>query len=298
MADEITNPEGGAEAFTPEEQAAIQKGQEGLSEVDPNVVPERGPQRPANIPEKFWKDGKVDTDAMAASYAALEAKMGSGEDEQAPAGTEGQQQEAPAARADGKIEKVETPTEPEDATSPVTDAMEAARTEWAEGGELSEDSYSKLEAAGIPKSVVDLYLEGIKATTAKTMESIHGYVGGEDSYNSMLQWAAKSLNDAEIEAYNAALDDPALRENAVLGLNARFTRARPSEGKLVTPNDSGTAAADVFQNRDELIAAQKDARYKTDASYRQGVVDKLARSQRVGFQAFDRPRFRAKVLSN
>lgn len=35
-------------------------------------------ERPANIPEQFWKDGGVDTDAMAKAYSDLRAKMDSG----------------------------------------------------------------------------------------------------------------------------------------------------------------------------------------------------------------------------
>jgi hypothetical protein len=39
---------------------------------------EQPAERPANIPEQFWKDGSVDTDAMAKAYSDLRSKMDSG----------------------------------------------------------------------------------------------------------------------------------------------------------------------------------------------------------------------------
>ncbi|MBF7012537.1 hypothetical protein QUC32_23090 [Novosphingobium resinovorum] len=280
------------------ELAAVEVGQRGFSEPENvNVIPPSGPQRPEWCPEQFWKDGKADTEGLAKSYAELRSKMDSKPadtpaDPAAPASPEA------APRPDGKIEKVEAPAEPvAPPAAPLTTAMDAARDEWAESGELSDESFASLEAAGLPRPIVELYLDGLKANAEKLMGEIHGYAGGTDAYNAMVQWAGQKLSAEEIEAYNTALDNPALRETAVIGLQAKYTRAVPSEGSLVIPNDGGAAASDVFRSRDELVAAQKDPRYSTDAAYRQTVVDKLARSQGGGFQAFSRPMFEQQVYS-
>ena len=45
--------------------------QEILEEVPQEEVPQA--ERPEHIPEKFWKDGKVDSDEMAKSYTQLES---------------------------------------------------------------------------------------------------------------------------------------------------------------------------------------------------------------------------------
>src|SRR3546814_7668755 len=37
-----------------------------------NTPPPSGAERPDHIPEKFWKDGQVDIEAMAKSYSELE----------------------------------------------------------------------------------------------------------------------------------------------------------------------------------------------------------------------------------
>lgn len=281
------------------EQAAVEVGQRGFSEPENvNVIPPSGPQRPEYVPEQFWKDGKVDAEGLARSYSELRSKMDTKPaDPPADPAAAAADPNAPA-RQDGKIEKQPDPVEPK-AGEPtaLTTAMEEARNLWAETGELTDEAFSSLEAAGLPRPIVELYLDGLKANSEKLMGEIHGYAGGQETYESMIQWAGSKLSPAEIEAYNDALDNPALRETAVAGLHAKYTRAVPSEGKLVTVNDGGSAASDVFQNRDELVAAQKDPRYQTDASYRQSVVEKLQRSQGAGFQAFARPMFERQVIS-
>lgn len=283
-----------AEALGPDGAAAIEKAQEGLTQPNPNVPAPTGPQKPEWVPEKFWKDGKVDTEGLAKSYSALETKLGSGQPQEQG---EQQQQQADPARADGKIEKKDGEEE-QAQPSPLTDAMERARDEWATTHEVSEDARKALEDAGIPSAILDLYLEGLRAQTEKVVGEIHSIAGGEDAYNAMVGWAARALPEAEIDAFNDALDNPALREAAILGLQAKFAKANPSEGKLVIPNDGGAAPGDVFSNKDELIAAQKDPRYQTDATYRQSVMEKLQRSQRSGFKLVERPMFERQILSN
>lgn len=290
-----TSTEDNTPALTPEELASVEVGQRGFAEpTNVNTPAESGPQRPDWCPEQFWKDGSVDNEGLAKSYASLRSKMDS-----KPADTPSAEEAAAAARPDGKIDPAaEATAEETSAPAPVTAAMDAAAAEWAETQELSEDTYASLEAAGLPKQIVDLYLDGLRASSEKMLGEIHSFVGGADAYNSMTQWAAANLSEAEIQAYNEALDNPALRETAVVGLHAKFSRAIPSEGNLVIPNDGGAVSSDVFQSRDELVAAQKDPRYGTDPAYRKSVMDKLARSQGGGFTAFERPMFGRQVISN
>lgn len=290
----------GAPQFTPEEQAAIEKGQQGLSPVDPNVVPPSGPQRPEWVPEQFWKDGQVDSEGLARSYAELRSKMDGKPAGTTPANETGAKPAAEGQRADGKIEKAEEGEgkEGEGQPAPLTAAMEAASAEWAESQEVSEDTRAALEAAGIPAPILDLYLEGLKAQTEKVVGEIHTIAGGEEAYKAMTSWAARSLSAEQIEAFNSALDNPAAREQAILGLQAQFQKANPTEGKLVIPTDGSAASGDVFASKDELVAAQRDPKYATDPVYRQSVMDKLARSQRGGFSLVDRPMFERTVISN
>jgi hypothetical protein len=295
---EATETPGGVPAIelNPQEQAAVLKGQEGF--VEPTGVNERpaeGPQRPDWCPEQFFKDGKVDNEGLAKSYAELRSKM-DGKSPEAPKADEAPGE--PPVDATGKIKADEKKEGEEEAPSPLTSAMDTARSEWAEKQEVSEETVAALEAAGIPKDVFNLYLEGLKAQTAQLVTQIHEIAGGKDTYEAATAWAAKSLKPEDIEAFNAALDNPAARETAIIGLVARYQKAVPSEGSIVTPNDTPPAGSDVFASRDELVAAQKDPRYASDPKYRQEVADKLSRSQAGGFQAFARPQFERQILSH
>nr|WP_294850044.1 hypothetical protein [uncultured Sphingomonas sp.] len=285
------------------DQASIEVGQRGLSEPTNDFTPApAGPQRPEYIPEKFWKDGKADLEGLAKSYAELErARSNPQTPAEAPAA------EAPAAevKPDGKIEKTQAEAEAaaaaEAAANPngaLATAMETARTEWADKQEVSEENIAALEAAGIPREVFNLYIEGVKAQQAAAYTAIHSYVDGEENYKLMAGWAGQNLSDAELDAFNAALDNPEGRENAVRGLYARYTAARPSEGTMITPAGTPSAAGDTYTDRDQMIRDQRDPRYATDPAFRQGVMEKLQRSQRNGFSVVPRSLFEKQVLSN
>lgn len=262
-----------AEGLTPAEQASVEKGQQGLQEVQIATGAPAHP-RPDHVPEQFWnaETGKADYEGLAKSYAELRAKMDAPkEPTPAPAS------DAPKPDASGKIVKPETP-----AAAPLQTAISAAQTQFAETGEVTEDTVAALEAAGLPKEIFAVYLDGVKALQEKTLSAIHGFAGGEQQYNDMVAWAAANANDAEIEAFNTALENPASRQMAVEGMYARFTAARPSEGNLLTPAGTPAGAGDTYASRDQLTADMKNPKYQTDAAFRAEVQSKLARSQNVG----------------
>lgn len=293
MAEATEQPAGEQPNLNPAEQAAVEVGRRGFAEpAGVNERPAEGPQRPEWCPEQFFKDGKVDQEGLAKSYGELRTKMDAKPAEEAPVKAE----ETPAVDATGKI-KPEEKVEEEAQANPLTTAVETARSEWADKQEVSEETVAALEAAGIPKDIFSLYLEGLKAQTTVLVNQIHEIAGGKETYEAATAWAAKNLKADDIEAFNANLDNPAARETAIIGLVARYQKAVPSEGRQVIPTDTPAAGSDVFNSRDELIAAQKDPRYSSDPAYRQSVADKLVRSQAGGFQAFARPTFERQVLT-
>lgn len=263
--------------LNPAEVAAVEKAKTGLSPVDPlnPPAPTSAVQRPDSVPEKFWDavKGVVNTDALLKSYGELE-KGRSGAQAETPA------EETPAeVPADGKIVKEEPKVEAE--APPLADVISTFRTEWETSGDVSGETADKLEAAGISKEMQSIYLAGIQALQSKAQTEAHGFVGGEQNYADMVAWAAKTLGDAEIDAFNASLDNPALRETAIRGLHAKFSQAVPSEGKMIGKTTTASSG-EVYTNRDQLLADQKDARYGSDPVFRQGVVEKLQRSQAAG----------------
>lgn len=281
--------------LTPEEQASVEKGKQGLSPIEnPLAKPEAAPQRPEGVPEKFWnaEKGEVNTEALLKSYSELERTRTQPQTPETPAAPEGEP--AGVVNDAGKITKPEAP-----AASPLTDIITAAQSEYASNREVSEDTVNKLAEAGIPKEIFDLYLKGVQAQEAATTAAVYAVVGGEDQYKAMAGWAAEKLSDAELEAFNAALDNEALRENAVRGLYARYAESKPNEGQLLAPNgDLSAPSGDVYQSRDQLIADQKTDLYNTSEAERKRVMDKLSRSQRAGFKLTARPLFERQVFSS
>lgn len=295
---------GNTPALSPAEQASVAVGQRGFSEPTNDFTPApSGPQRPDYIPEKFWKDGKADLEGLAKSYAELERGRSApaADPAAAPAAAPAAPAAAPAAaptNADGTIAPAPAAPEAPAADSPLAAAIATAATEYATAQEFTPETSKALADAGIPVEIQGIYLQGLKAQADAALTAIHGYVGGEQTYGEMANWARQNLSDAELDAYNDAIGNPQLRENAVRGLHARFAQVRPSEGNLVAPSGGNATAGDVYTDRAQLIADQRNPLYQTDAAFRQKVMDKLVRSQATGFQLVKRPMFERQIISS
>jgi hypothetical protein len=194
--------------------------------------------------------------------------------------------------ADGKIPDVPTPDEPKaEEEAPAADADDALKgtglelatfeNEFAETGALSTESYEALEKAGIPKAVVDQYIEGQKAIAANQTAEAHALVGGADNYKSMVSWAANTLGADEKAAFNSAVDKGgADAKLAIAGLNAQFRATQGSNPSLL--NGFAPAGGDAvvgYRSTAELTTAMSDPRYAKDPAYRKDVEAKLAASK-------------------
>ena len=268
-------------SLRPEEQEALKVAREGLPVKDPHAKPDGKPQRPEGVPEKFWdaEKGEVRVDAMAQSYAELESKLSAPKEEEA-AEEEGDDVEV----KNGKISKKEgeEASEVEEEDNPLSGLITTAATEFGTDGKFTEETAEALTKAGIPPEVQNIYLAGLSALQEQQSQAVFGYVGGEENYNAMAKWAGQHLTDAQLDAFNSALDNPDLAENAVAGLYARYQKAHPSEGRKVSPQNGTTDSGDIFASRKEMTDAMADPRYRTDAKYQREVMDKLRRTRATG----------------
>ena len=148
--------------------------------------------------------------------------------------------------------------------------------EFAEKGELSEESFKKLEEAGIPKSFVDAYIEGQKALANQLRNDVFTSVGGEKQYQTMLEWAKTAYTPAEVEAFNkATLGSREEVMLAVSSLKSRFEAAYGRPPSLMGGAQQG-GGAQGFSSTAEMTAAMRDPRYRSDPAYRAQVAAKLA----------------------
>lgn len=152
-------------------------------------------------------------------------------------------------------------------------------TEFATNGSLSDESYTKLEAGGYPRDIVDQFIAGQTAIADRNRNEVFEITKGKDGYTKLVQWAAENLDAAEIAAYDAAVNgrDMNATKLAVTGLQARFAATEGTEPALI---EGGLTSTDGYANSGELKAAMRDPRYSdpgsVGAAYRLSVQNKLA----------------------
>ena len=150
--------------------------------------------------------------------------------------------------------------------------------EFAENGDLSDDSIEAIEAQGIPREMIDGYIAGQQALLDAQFNSIYSEVGGEDAYNDMIEWAGDNLPEGEQNAFNRAImegtDDDMMF--AIRGLAMRYGSQGGGAQPLVQGSTSPSGASGGFNSLAELTAAMKDPRYNKDPAYRKQIETRLS----------------------
>lgn len=220
-------------------------------------------ERPAWLPEKFKSP-----EDMAKAYAELEKKQGG-------------QQETPEGAPEGDAEA--TQTEADQAAQAAVEGagldMDALGQKIAENGSLDDSDYEALAKQGITRQMVDTYVAGQQALGERLVADMQAEVGGEETFNSILEWAAEELPANEVKAFNDTVDSgsPETIKLALQGLHAKYVAAGQKNPTLVGGKKT-TATGDVFRSTAELTRAMNDPRYARDPAYRQDVIEKLNRS--------------------
>ena len=200
------------------------------------------------------------------------------------------------AKAYGELEKEFTKSrqEPEEAEAPTNDVeiegakeavesvgldFEAMSNEYTEQGGLTEETYKALEDKGIPKNIVDSYIQGQEAIANDLKTGIYSGVGGEESYKEMTGWAAENMSPSEKEAYNTAVNSGNLEQAklAVDALAMRYKNNVGSEPNLV--GGKASASVDVYESWAQVTTDMKSSTYVKDPAFRASVERKLGRSK-------------------
>lgn len=265
------------------------------------------PQKPEGIPDKFWnaEKGEVDVAGLAKSYTELEKGRG-----KAPQQKPVEQPDDDAAKkhaetktkleADVTAIKANKEAKPEDVkkaeealaahvkTAPADaaqDAVTKAGLDWnalgsklRDSGNLEETDYAALEKAGIPREVTQGYVEIVKEAVAQAVERSETYVGGKPKLDAIMARAATELTPAEKTLYNAQLASKEWK-NALDVLKNRFGDETDQEPKGQILNGTSGGSSGGFANKQEMVKAMSDPRYKSDAAYRATVRNRVAISK-------------------
>ena len=187
---------------------------------------------------------------------------------------------AEAAEAEANKTETETKDEADDALEAVGLDINEFTSEFSEKGELGDASYEKLEKAGIPREMVDAYIDGQKAVAEKVEAQLFEGIGGREGFQEMSKWAAENYSDGDLAAYNEAVNgakDFASQRMALKALYADYRAATGNNPKLLDTGSKGSGST-TYASVAEMTKAMHDPRYQTDPAYRQSVIDKIERS--------------------
>ena len=221
--------------------------QEDLQKSSEDVPQE---QRPDWLPEKF-----KNAEELSKAYSELEKQFSGRQKEEA------------------KPEEAKQETQQK--------GLEKFYAEFAEKGELSENSYAELAKQGLDKGLVDSYIEGQKLVADTNTKSIQSVAGGAEKYNELVNWASKNLSKAEQDVFNNMVDsgDVEQAKFAVQGLMTKAgTTYNPNQPELFE-GTSDVTSPDAYQSVSQVTDAMNDPRYDKDPAYRREVEQKIARSK-------------------
>ncbi len=156
-------------------------------------------------------------------------------------------------------------------------------------GELQDSDYTALDAAGIPREIVDNYVDALSSVGTLAREAAEVYIGGGKDANTnavasqeLMDWAANNLTDTEVTEHNRILQTSNWRISVDALLTSRANAgAGPQRGAEPQPMRGQNAVAPVagegaFKDFKAQMNAQMDPRYATDEGYRQGVIRRIA----------------------
>ena len=231
-----------------------------------SIVTQEG--RPAWLPDKFESP-----EAMARAYAELETRFHSS-DEQL------QQLEQQANYEQQAHEVMETPPHMVDQLLDERGLdFSVFQQEYNETGQLSEDAYLALQEAGIEPQMVDTWIQGQEAIAAQQIDSIYNMVGGEQAYNSMLEWAGNNLQPWEMDAFNDQIES--LDANSMFAVQGLMARMQNDEGSppMLYQGEPSQYSAPKYDSIAQLTSAMSDPRYASDPAYRREVTSRLNNSE-------------------
>jgi hypothetical protein len=216
--------------------------------------------KPTWLPDKFESP-----EDLAEAYSQLEQKLSSG-DTPPP-----EEQEETPKRAN--VDEVSKALQ--------TQGLDFAKyaTEYAQQGELSDDSYNELAQGGMTAEVVDTWIAGQSAIANQITERAYESVGGQKEYNDLIEWAKTTLPENEIDAFNRAIENPNTDDVlfAIKSLQARKT-IEVGETPTLLQGDTGGKGISTYKSVNQLTKAMNDPRYQNDPAYRDEVTQKLSQS--------------------
>lgn len=162
-----------------------------------------------------------------------------------------------------------------------------------------------VEKGGIPRPLVEAYLQGVKPAAAaaplaeapaslndnpEAVAALRQSVGGDAAFEQLGRWATTNLSDAEKAEYQAAVDtgNVLAAQWALKAIQARATSGARQEPMYLGGAAQASEPADVYQTRSDWQAeryatdSNGDQLYLKDESYQRKVDARHQRSKAAG----------------
>ena len=173
--------------------------------------------------------------------------------------------------------KQEAETEAEEVQESDPDYLAQAMTEYQETGKLSDEIKQQLDEVPYEDMFAAIQNQAPQEApdlSEEEMNAIRNYVGGEQQYGALMDWAAQTLDRNYVQAFDDLVQNGSARaiQLAVRGLMAEYENANGYEGRMLT-GKAATETPDVFRSQAEVIQAMNDPRYDSDPAYRNDVFE-------------------------
>ena len=184
-----------------------------------------------------------------------------------------------------KLGQGEQPNEPEaeEVQESDPDYLAQAMNEYSETGKLSDEIKKQLDEVEY-EDLFNYMSNNIQSPeaedlTQEEMSAIKNYVGGDEAYGALMDWAGNTLDRNYVEAFDELVSSGSARaiQLAVRGLMAEYENQNGYEGRMLT-GKAAMETPDVFRSQAEVVQAMSDPRYDNDPAYRNDVFEKLGRS--------------------
>ena len=157
-------------------------------------------------------------------------------------------------------------------------------------GTLSDEMYETLNNAGLNRSMVDNYLEGVRQKVGieqveadeaapilndAEVAEVHNIAGGTDGYEKLMEWAGENLPDETCKNFDEVIEtgNKAAVTFAVKALMGQYEDSVGRESNLIQGKPS--KPTEVYRSMAEVVRDMGNPLYDKDEAYRDDVRRKL-----------------------
>ena len=156
-------------------------------------------------------------------------------------------------------------------------------------GTLNSEMYGELEKAGLPKTLVDSYLQGVRQemgweggsvpeVTESDVNEVKAVAGGDEGYKNLMDWASANLPAEDIKSFDEIIDtgNKTAVKFAVKALMGQYEDAAGRNPDLIQGKKS--APKETYRSMAQVVRDMNNPLYESDESFRDDVRRKLEQS--------------------